>query len=151
MFHLINKINLIKANRKRQAILQKKLQHNRKRQEILQKKLQNNTRKIEYVKDEERINFYLGNLEKNISFKDLYNNFENTCLLDPTLYKFLSMEELKTKINQMVDNNSKKLYLELLYNTLVKYNIPKDFIFFVKTQDVMEVINIPCFTKNIIY
>lgn len=154
MFHLINKVKLIEANKKRQAILQKILQNNKRKNlqsKSNTKKIENNIKIPEYKKDEERIKFYLGNLEKNINFKDLYNGLEDGCLADHTLYKFLGTEELKIKINKMGNNNSKNLYLNLLYKTLVKHNIPKDSIFFVKTQDVMEVINIPCFTKNIIY
>jgi hypothetical protein len=106
-----------------------------------------------YKKDKKRINFYLGNLEKIINFKDLYNNsndIESPFLKEGCFYKFLNIEELKKKMNEMNDNNHKKLYLKLLYNSLLNYNAPKDAIFFVKTGDVQHIINVPCFVKNII-
>jgi hypothetical protein len=149
MYNLINnKAILIEANRK------KKIFENNKRIIIENNRriIENNRKMLSYKKDENRINFYLGDLDKNIIFKDLYNdvnNLENSSLVDGCLYKFFNLEELKNKINKM-DNNHKKLYLNILYNTLLKYNICKDFTFFVKTGDIQDVITVPCFTKNII-
>jgi len=99
---------------------------------------------LSYKKDENRINFYLGELDKNINLKDLENS--SGCL-----FKFLNLKGLNEKINKMDNNNPHKtIYLVKLYDTLIKYNICKDFTFFVTTGDVQDVIIVPSFTKNII-
>jgi hypothetical protein len=99
---------------------------------------------LSYKKDENRINFYLGELDKNINLKDLENS--SGCL-----FKFLNLKGLKEKINKMDNNNPHKtIYLDKLCDALIKYDIYKDFTFFVTTGDVQDVIIVPSFTKNII-
>jgi hypothetical protein len=144
MYKLTNsKSKLIEINRKKQEILLKILEHNKK----IKKILENNNRILGYKKDWNRINFYLGFLEKDISFKNIYKNINNS----ESFFKFLNIKDLYNKKNNIThSNNLKNNYLEPLYNVLINYKINKQFIFFVQTGDVQHILNIPCFTKNII-
>lgn len=111
--------------------------------------------KILSENDKKRINFYLGDLDNNIKFNDIYENVENieySSLKRTNLFKFSSIEDLKIKINNMECNNHKIFYLKSLYKILIKYKIYEKYKFFIKTGDIDIIgnnINIPCFTKAI--
>lgn len=105
-------------------------------------------------KDIARINFYVGSLDKDVKYNDLYKQHDNNAIYKllntPVLKHFLNIESLNETINNMEDNNHKKVYLRPLYDTFIEYDICKNYIFFVTTGDVQHTIKIPSFTKNII-
>jgi hypothetical protein len=112
-----------------------------------------------YIVDKERVQFYLGNLEKWIGAKDITStdhHIETTKQLSEgyehiiNYYTFINLDSLKKMINEMPNDNYKNIYLNKLYDAFIQYNLPKNATFSVLAGDVQIDIAMPCLTKNVI-